>query len=42
MAAAEKSDQTDDDQINGDDEIQQARHDQDQNPGNQRHQRSKA
>src|SRR5690554_3972166 len=35
-----QADQADDDEIEGDDVVEQARHDEDQNAGNQRHQRS--
>ncbi len=35
MAAAEQTDQTDSDQIEGDDIVQKFWHDQDQNPGDQ-------
>lgn len=41
-AHAEKPDQADDDQINRDDEVQQTRHEQNENARDERHQRCKA
>jgi hypothetical protein len=41
IAGAKYSDQADDDQVKGDDIVQQARHDKNKNAGDQRDQRSK-
>jgi hypothetical protein len=41
-AQSEHADQSDDDEVNRDDEVEQARHDQDQNACYQRNQRSEA
>lgn len=41
IAGAEKADQSDDDQVNGDDIVQQSRDDEYENSGDQRYQRTK-
>ena len=41
VAGAEESDKTDDDQIYGDDKVEQTRHDKNENPGDQGYQGSK-